>query len=286
MILPSFESGINRVKIMRIIFTPVTTGTFCLHLSTMKLLKNIFILLWRLWFYFLVIITVFIALPVLIAVTSKEKYYPVFCRIANFWGKLILFLMGFRVVLEKEEELVPGKSYMFSANHTSMIDIMLMFAIMKGNPFVFVGKKELEKLPLMGYIYKRTMILVDRANAESRKAVFDQAHQKIQNGLSVCIFPEGRVPDDESIVLDSFKNGAFILSIEHQIPLVPITFFDNKKRFSYTFFSGSPGKLRVKMHKPIETTHMRVKEDKNRLKKQVFDIIYKDLTEDMNAKTH
>lgn len=252
----------------------------------MKLVQYILILIWRLWFYILVIVTVFIALPVLIFVTSKEKYYPIFCRIANVWGKLILFLMGFWIVLEKEEELVPGKSYMLSANHTSMIDIMLMFAIMKGNPFVFVGKKELEKLPLMGYIYKRTMILVDRSNAESRRAVFEQANRKIQKGLSVCIFPEGRVPGDESIVLDSFKNGAFILSIEHKIPIVPITFYDNKKRFSYTFFSGKPGKLRVKIHKPIETKNMQVKVDKNRLKEQVYNIIYKDLIEDIQIKKH
>jgi 1-acyl-sn-glycerol-3-phosphate acyltransferase len=218
-------------------------------------------------------------LPILVVVTAKEKYYPNFYYIAHQWGKLIVFLMGFKTEVVCSEELKPGKSYMLSANHTSMMDIMLMLAVVKNNPFVFVGKAELAKIPVLGFVYRRTMILVDRANADSRRAVFKQANQRIKNGRSVCIFPEGEVPTDESIILTNFKNGAFILAIEHQIPIVPISFYDNKKRFSYTFFSGSPGKLRVKFHHPISTEGMSVKEDKNILKKKVFDILYKDLKE-------
>jgi len=54
--------------------------------------------------------------------------------------------------------------------------------------------------------------------------------------MSICIFPEGGVPD-ESIVLDEFKDGAFRLAIEHQIPIVPMTFADNKKRFHILFLA-------------------------------------------------
>jgi len=248
-----------------------------LLLRGMGIIKNVLIFIWRIWFYLLVSLTIIIALPVLIVVTSKEKYYPVFCRIANAWGKLILLLMGFWVKIEKEETLIPGKSYMLSANHTSMIDIMLMLAVVDENPFVFVGKAELAKLPILGFVYKRTMILVDRASANSRKAVFEQANQRIKSGRSVCIFPEGEVPKDESLILTNFKNGAFILAIEHQIPIVPISFYDNKKRFSYTFFSGSPGKLRVKFHKPISTENMKIAEDKRKLKEQVYTLLYEDL---------
>jgi 1-acyl-sn-glycerol-3-phosphate acyltransferase len=94
--------------------------------------------------------------------------------------------------------------------------------------------------------------------------------------LSVCIFPEGLVPEDESIVLNEFKNGAFRLAIEHQIPIVPMTFYDCKKRFSYTFFSGSPGILRVKIHEFIESKGLVIQE-KGQLKKKTFDLIYNEL---------
>ena len=98
----------------------------------------------------------------------------------------------------------------------------------------------------MVFFYKRTCILVDRKNPRSRKEVFESAQKRLDQGLSICIFPEGGVPDQESVVLDYFKDGAFRLAIEHQIDIAPMVFFDNKKRFSFRFFSGSPGKLRVK----------------------------------------
>ena len=50
---------------------------------------------------------------------------------------------------------------MLVANHTSMLDIMLMLKVSK-NPFVFIGKKELAKIPLFGFFYKRVCIMVDR----------------------------------------------------------------------------------------------------------------------------
>jgi 1-acyl-sn-glycerol-3-phosphate acyltransferase len=79
--------------------------------------------------------------------------------------------------------------------------------------------------------------------------------------MSICIFPEGGVPD-ESIALDAFKDGAFRMAINHQIPIVPITFGDNKKRFSYTFLSGSPGQMRSKVHHFLPTEGLEVKDTK------------------------
>jgi 1-acyl-sn-glycerol-3-phosphate acyltransferase len=166
---------------------------------------------------------------------------------------------------------------MIVANHTSMVDIMLMLAVIK-NPFVFVGKQELAKIPLFGFFYKRTCILVDRSCSKSRMKVFKSAQKRIDRGLSVCIFPEGGVPDDESILLDTFKDGAFRLAVDHQIAIVPITFGDNKKRFSYTFFSGSPGVMRVKIHSHVETSG-KTGENRKEIREAVHGIIYSQLVE-------
>lgn len=214
----------------------------------MSIIKYPFWLLYRVWFYVLVALPILIMFPVLIIAISKDSWYPFFFKLARFWAKFILTGMGFRWKIEREEEMEKGKSYMFIANHTSMTDIMLMLVCVKNNPFVFVGKKELAKIPLFGFFYRKTNILVDRNDAKSRQAVFLRAQRRLQQGLSICIFPEGLVPE-EDIVLANFKDGAFRLAINHQIPVVPITFYDNKKRFSYTFFSGGPGKMRVKVHK-------------------------------------
>jgi len=241
----------------------------------MIVFKYIFWFLYRIWFYILMIIPIIIMLPLLIISILKEEWYPLFFRLARIWSKFILIGMGFRYKIEREQTPEPSKSYMFVANHTSMVDIMLMLVSVK-NPFVFVGKKELAKIPLFGFFYKRTSILVDRSSAKSRQAVFLRAQRRLQQGMSICIFPEGGVPEDESVVLDEFKNGAFRMAINHHIPIVPLTFGDNKKRLSYTFFSGGPGKLRVKIHEFINTEGLTIKDTKT-LNIKVRDVILNQL---------
>lgn len=234
----------------------------------------IFWLLWRIWFYLMMALPILVMFPFLVLSILKEKWYPYFFVMARIWAKSILYTSGFYYQVTREQKLDKQSSYMFVANHTSMTDIMLMLAITP-KPFVFVGKKELAKIPLFGFFYKRTCILVDRGNAKSRQAVFDHAQKRINQGLSICIFPEGGVPYDESIVLDDFKDGAFRLAIEHNLPIVPLTFPDNKKRFSYTFFSGSPGIMRAHVHKFVPTIGKSIenKADIKALKEEVRSII-------------
>lgn len=241
----------------------------------MKLLKYPFWLLYRIWFYLLVLLPIIVLFPLILFTILSEKTYTLFFKIARLWARVILIGMGFRYSIKGTENFEAGKSYMLVANHTSMTDIMLMLLAVKNHPFVFVGKKELVNIPIFGFIYKRVCILVDRENSKSRFAVFERAQNRIQQGLSICIFPEGGVPD-ESILLDEFKDGAFRIAIEHQLTIIPITFYDNKKRFSYTFFSGSPGKMRAKIHPPIETIG-KTMDDKLHLKQQVRDIILSEL---------
>jgi len=240
----------------------------------MRGLKIVFWLLWRIWFYVWMGIIILVLFPLLLSSILSERFYPFFFKLARLWAKAVLFGMGFYYQVAQQQSILKGKSYMFVANHTSMTDIMLMLAVVK-NPFVFVGKKELAKIPLFGFFYKRTCILVDRGNQKSRMEVYARAQKRLNQGLSICIFPEGGVPD-ESIILDEFKDGAFRLAIDHQIAIVPLTFIDNKKRLSYTFFSGSPGIMRVTIH-PFFETKGKTQEDKKTIRDQVRTIILNEL---------
>jgi len=180
--------------------------------------------------------------------------------------------MGFIPKIRREYKIPNDhNSYMLVANHCSMMDIMLMLYCSK-NPFVFVGKKELSRLPLFGYFYKRVAIMVDRKSPQSRREVYTQAMACIEAGLSICIFPEGGVPDDESIILDKFKDGAFRIAIECQIPIVPMVFYDAKKRFPFRFFAGSMGAMRVDILAPIYTQGKTL-DDKDTLREEVRTLI-------------
>jgi len=247
----------------------------------MKFLKNFLQFLYRIWFYVLIAVAIFVLFPALVVSISKEKWYPFFFKIARIWAKIILFGMGFTIDLIELESLEKKESYVFIANHSSMIDIMLMFLIIPNNPFVFVGKKELAKIPIFGFFYKRTCILVDRSDPKSRKEVFVQAQKRLKQGLSICIFPEGGVPK-ASIVLNNFKDGAFRLAIDHQIPIVPICFYDNKKRFPYDSFKGGPGKLRAKILHFVQTKGT-AQENKQNIKESSHKQMYQDLINNLNS---
>jgi len=247
----------------------------------MRIFKIIFWILWRIWFYVLVLLPILVLFPLLIISISKEKWYPYFFVLARIWARFILFGMGFRTKVIYDQEILQGKSYMFVANHTSMTDIMLMLSVTR-NPFVFVGKKELANIPLFGFFYKKTCILVDRNSQKSRFEVYERAQKRLNQGLSICIFPEGGVPD-ENIILDEFKDGAFRLAIEHKIPIVPMTFYDNKKRLSYTFFSGSPGIMRAKIHLFFDTMNLTM-DAKKEIKEDVREVILTELMNDIKTK--
>lgn len=240
-----------------------------------SILRKIGYFFYRVWFYILVALPILVMLPFLLLFTISEKTYAQFYWIArNIWANCIIYGMGCYPRIKREQQLEKGESYMLVANHTSMLDIMLMFKVSK-NPFVFIGKKELEKIPLFGFFYKRVCIMVDRESTQSRSAVYRRAQRRLNQGLSICIFPEGGVPKEE-ILLDEFKDGAFNMAIAHHIPIVPITFYDNKKRFSFTFFSGGPGKIRARVHRFFNTDQLN-KECKMRLKEKVRSVILKEL---------
>ena len=235
--------------------------------------------LYNVWFYALAATGIIICLPLFFIFSLKEEWYPAFYWVArNIWAKLILMGMGLIPKIEFSEPLIKGKNYMLTANHKSMIDVMLMLQISK-NPIIFVGKKELERLPVFGYFYRRVCIMVDRENSKSRAAVYGHAERRLKQGLSLCIFAEGLVTSPD-IKLAPFKNGVFRFSIHYQIPIVPMSFYDCERRypyhFSYNYFVGGPGILRAKVHKHIETKGLN-NENMESLKQKVYDFMLKDL---------
>ena len=243
----------------------------------MEWIKNFFRILWRLWFYVFFGASVLLMIPFLLILTSREAYYPFLYKIIRLFSKSLIFFMGFKLSIEVEEALDRDKSYMFCPNHTSMLDPFILISMVP-NPIVFVGKAELSKIPIFGFFYKKVCILVDRGSPQSRREVYMKAKKRLQGGTSVAIFPEGLVPT-EDIVLSPFKNGAFSLAIEHQIPIVPALYFDCKRLFSWTIFKGAPGVLRVKQYASIPTKGLEKRQTAG-LKTRLYESLYSELEKD------
>ena len=87
--------------------------------------------------------------------------------------------------------------------------------------------------------------MVDRNSPKSRADVYRRCAERMKEGQSIVIFPEGGVPDDTSITLDAFKDGAFILAANHSVPLAVFTFKGLKEMFPFDHSKGYPGKVKV-----------------------------------------
>ena len=166
------------------------------------------------------------------------------------WSKFLLFWSGFFVDVEFEQNLDPTTPYLICPNHVSYLDIPVIFSIIP-SVFVFVGKKSLSKLPLFGWMYKKSMILVDRSSNRSSYQAYKHASERIAQGVGITIFPEGGIPEHD-VQLQRFKIGAFRMAIEQNVALVPVTFADNKRCMPSDRLEGRAGKLKVFVHKPIQ----------------------------------
>ena len=193
------------------------------------------------------------------------------------WGYLVYIFSFIPLKIERRFKPEKDKAYIYCANHTSYIDIPSIYCSIHSD-ISFIGKASLGKAPLFGYIYSRIHILIDRKNRDSKQETVIRAKAALDNGVSVVIFPEGTIPKIGARPdMIEFKDGAFRMAIEKQIPVVPISM-----PYNYYIFPDN-GKLeanyhscKVIIHEAIETKGMTF-HDTNILKQKVFNIITNEL---------
>lgn len=182
---------------------------------------------------------------------TKKKAFPLFV----LWCRLLCFLAGYRVK-PKYAFSVPEGPCVFIANHTSFFDIVCMYLLFPKHPFLFLGKAELLKVPLVKTFFKRLHIPVYR-NKGGRNAhkALEAADQALKQGWSIIIFPEGGINEHLVPALQVFKDGAFRLAKNNNVPIVPITFLNNYELLEDPAVKNSvarPGTSHVVVHPTIE----------------------------------
>jgi 1-acyl-sn-glycerol-3-phosphate acyltransferase len=151
-------------------------------------------------------------------VPSWNKYGR---KINQFWAKGFFSLIFLPVKVEVEGVVEKGKPYIFLANHFSYLDVAMM-GFVPGDA-VFVGKASIRKVPFFGYYFKNLHIAVDRGRVKSRAETMRRAGLALDRGSSMVLFPEGGIYTQNPPQLVPFKNGAFRLAMEKQIPIIPVT---------------------------------------------------------------
>lgn len=219
----------------------------------MKKILGIIRFLYKLYFGVVYIIIGFIMYPFMYIFIRGNNKIRNGIIIKKIWSRVlcILVFVHYRVVYE--EQITKDKTYIFCPNHTSYLDILLLYLILPNN-IAFLGKSEILKWPIIGLFFKRGVdIPVYRDSKRKASDCLIPAAEELINNRSLVIFPEGKIPEN-SPKLSSFKRGAFSLSYENNIPIVPITFYNNWRLFSdHTdlFGAARPGLSKIKIHKPL-----------------------------------
>ena len=187
-------------------------------------------------------------LSVTSSVFDRRGYFAHGC--ARAWSWLILATTGVEVTVEGLGRVVPGKTYVFVANHQSIYDIPVLFWSI---PFQLriIAKESLGRFPVLGPHLKRTgHMLVDRRRPD-RSGIFGWASALTAKGLSLIIFPEGTRSRDGH--LGKFKGGGIMLAIQAGLPIVPISVVGSRHVMKKGELTTRPGRVRLVVHDPIET---------------------------------
>jgi 1-acyl-sn-glycerol-3-phosphate acyltransferase len=211
-------------------------------LSKLKLVVKAIYSIYALLLFAVVIIALF---PVLLLIMPLGKIrggnimYDLFRVMGNFWLRLI----GIRHSTTYEYEPDQNKQYIFVTNHISYIDAVIIILCIKHH-FRPIGKHDLLKIPIFGFLYKYCVITVNRSNVEDRARSLNDLRKVIAKNISVLVFPEGTF-NETSDPLKSMFDGAFKLAVETGKSIQPILLLDAFDRLHFnSIFSLTPGRSR------------------------------------------
>jgi 1-acyl-sn-glycerol-3-phosphate acyltransferase len=198
-------------------------------------------------------------------------------KLCHFWSDSWLFLVGIYHQSIIESPIDKKKQYIIVSNHISYLDIPQMLKAVR-QPMRILGKAELGKVPVFGFIYSNAVVSVDRSSAEKRAKSVKQLISILGKGVSVFICPEGTFNIGHTALKD-FYDGAFRIAIETKTTIKPILFLDTYDRLHYgSVFSLNPGRIRTVYLDEINPEGFGI-DDVTGLKEKVYGIMEKKLLE-------
>ena len=212
----------------------------------MRKLFHFFYLLWSVTWFVLVMILIF-PLVIIASFFGPVKGGNFIYKLLHLWADIWFFVSGMRVDIQfavRSSQFAERKQFVFVANHVSNLDAAFLVKVIRQH-FRPLGKIELVKLPVFGFIYKVAVVTVDRGDAQHRSKSIRNLKSIIRKGISILIFPEGTF-NETGLPLKEVYDGAFRLAIETQTPIKPVIFPDTYARMKGDkLLSLNPGVCRA-----------------------------------------
>jgi 1-acyl-sn-glycerol-3-phosphate acyltransferase len=244
--------------------------------ARLKIIRLIFGPIWKLWFFLWFAVPFLLMFPLFYYCFLTRNADLAF-KLKRVWARIILFFSFlYPSIRYKTKKIKLPKPCIIVANHTSYLDIVSS-PLYIDHTAVYMAKAELLKIPLFKYFFVYLDIPVNRKSVTDAHKAFIEAGKKLDEGLSVVIYPEGTISSEG--VLKPFKNGAFKLAIDKQVPILPVVHLNNWHFLQNGgFFKsyGSPGIPKIIVGEIIETKGM-TETNVNELKEKVFNFTKQEL---------
>lgn len=236
------------------------------------------------WFYSVYAFITFVAVMLLVfpfaiigSMFGKIKGGNFIFMLCRLWADIWFFLIFIRHKKIFEAPHDKSKPFIFVSNHISYLDAAIIPKAYR-QPIRPLGKVEMSKVPVFGFIYRNAIVTVDRSSTMNRANSIRVLKSIIKKGISVMVFPEGTF-NMTTKPLKDFYDGAFRVAIETQTPLKPVLFLDAYRRMPYeSLFSMSPGLSRIVYLDAIGVENLTLA-DLEKFKLQVFNLMEKKLIE-------
>lgn len=224
----------------------------------------------------MLIILVFFALfyPFYYFAAKRVEWFPTLNKLRSLNSLLCSVFTGIFFRFTYAQPLSKDKTYIYCGNHTSNLDIMIFCLIAKGR-FHFMGKEELLANPVLKIFFQTIDIPVNRNSKISAFRAFKRAGDNLRQGMSLVIFPEGKIDEEQYPPdLSSFKNGPFRLAIETNTAIVPVSVADAWKKMwdDGRKYGTRPGICDIYIHAPLSTEGLNV-DDADTLRDNTYDLI-------------
>jgi 1-acyl-sn-glycerol-3-phosphate acyltransferase len=227
------------------------------------MIRTTYILLW------VGLSTIFWGLTAIITSFFTRTGNPVHI-VARMWARGILFVSRIKVTVNGLANIDPSQSYVYMSNHQSNFDIPVLLACLPVQ-FRWLAKAELFKIPIFGRAMRGAgYVKIDRFNQEAAFESLSEAAEKMKNGVSVMIFPEGTRSRDGNI--RPFKKGGFVMAMDAGVPIVPIVLKGTWTIMDKSSLRINTGQVSLNIEPPIATTGY-TRENKDDLIKSVRAVI-------------
>lgn len=207
-----------------------------------------------------VIITILVgSVVVLFSIFDRKGNFTHFC--AGIWGRAVCRLNGVKVQVDGLENIHRNRTYILVSNHQGFFDTFSLVGYLPIR-FVLMAKESLFRIPFLGWGMKLSgYISVDRTNRKKSYHSFMNMIEKVKDGYTAIIFPEGRRTLDGNI--GEFKKGSLLIATRTGTPIIPVTISGSYEVMKIGEKCIRPGLIRIKIDKPIETSNLSKTEREN-----------------------